>query len=213
MKAFEAANDGEDLEGCGLRSSTGWSPPQTNPLPSQAVFTGTHPGQSRLRSSTTTGTSVASGLPRRDRLRGPNVMKGYWNLPDETAAALRATASSRPATSANRRRRLPVHRRPQEGPDHRRRRQRLSPRDRGGVYEHPAFREAAVVGVRTTISARRSAPRSRSRTTRVHRGRASANTFKEQVAAYKYPRTVWFVDELPKGPTGKILKREIEPPG
>jgi long-chain acyl-CoA synthetase len=35
---------------------------------------------------------------------------------------------------------------------------------------------------------------------------------KEQVAAYKYPRTVWFVDELPKGPTGKILKREIEVP-
>jgi long-chain acyl-CoA synthetase len=35
---------------------------------------------------------------------------------------------------------------------------------------------------------------------------------KEQVAAYKYPRKVWFVDELPKGPTGKILKREIELP-
>ena len=35
---------------------------------------------------------------------------------------------------------------------------------------------------------------------------------KEQVAAYKYPRHVWMVDELPKGPTGKILKREIKPP-
>ena len=35
---------------------------------------------------------------------------------------------------------------------------------------------------------------------------------KEQVAAYKYPRKIWFVDELPKGPTGKILKREIEVP-
>ena len=35
---------------------------------------------------------------------------------------------------------------------------------------------------------------------------------KEQVAAYKYPRQVWFVDDLPKGPTGKILKREISPP-
>jgi len=32
------------------------------------------------------------------------------------------------------------------------------------------------------------------------------------VAAYKYPRKIWFVDELPKGPTGKILKREIEVP-
>jgi long-chain acyl-CoA synthetase len=35
---------------------------------------------------------------------------------------------------------------------------------------------------------------------------------KDQVAAYKYPRVIWFVDELPKGPTGKILKREIEAP-
>ena len=35
---------------------------------------------------------------------------------------------------------------------------------------------------------------------------------KERVAAYKYPRHVWIVDELPKGPTGKILKREIEVP-
>jgi long-chain acyl-CoA synthetase len=35
---------------------------------------------------------------------------------------------------------------------------------------------------------------------------------KEQLAAYKYPRRVFFVDELPKGPTGKILKREIHVP-
>jgi long-chain acyl-CoA synthetase len=35
---------------------------------------------------------------------------------------------------------------------------------------------------------------------------------KKEVAAYKYPRQIWFVDELPKGPTGKILKREIEAP-
>jgi long-chain acyl-CoA synthetase len=35
---------------------------------------------------------------------------------------------------------------------------------------------------------------------------------KEQVASYKYPRRMWFVDELPKGPTGKVLKREIEVP-
>jgi long-chain acyl-CoA synthetase len=38
------------------------------------------------------------------------------------------------------------------------------------------------------------------------------NFVKDQVAAYKYPREIWFVHELPKGPTGKILKREIEPP-
>ena len=36
---------------------------------------------------------------------------------------------------------------------------------------------------------------------------------KERVAAYKYPRHVWLVDELPKGPTGKILRREVQRPG
>jgi len=45
---------------------------------------------------------------------------------------------------------------------------------------------------------------------------ASADEIREyckgEVAAYKYPRHVWFLGELPKGPTGKILKREIETP-
>jgi long-chain acyl-CoA synthetase len=35
---------------------------------------------------------------------------------------------------------------------------------------------------------------------------------KEQVAAYKYPRHIWLVSELPKTATGKILKRSIEVP-
>jgi len=35
---------------------------------------------------------------------------------------------------------------------------------------------------------------------------------RDRVAAYKYPRWVWLVDALPKGPTGKILRREVQPP-
>jgi long-chain acyl-CoA synthetase len=35
---------------------------------------------------------------------------------------------------------------------------------------------------------------------------------RDEIAAYKYPRHVWFVDELPKGPTEKVLKREIVVP-
>ncbi|HBW20237.1 MAG TPA: hypothetical protein DEH11_15115, partial [Actinobacteria bacterium] len=35
---------------------------------------------------------------------------------------------------------------------------------------------------------------------------------RERVAAYKYPRYVWLVPGLPKGPTGKILRREVQPP-
>ena len=32
---------------------------------------------------------------------------------------------------------------------------------------------------------------------------------RSRVAAYKYPRVIWLMDELPKGPTGKILRREV----
>jgi long-chain acyl-CoA synthetase len=32
---------------------------------------------------------------------------------------------------------------------------------------------------------------------------------KERLAAYKYPRIVEFSEGLPKGPTGKILKRDL----
>ena len=33
-----------------------------------------------------------------------------------------------------------------------------------------------------------------------------------RLAAYQYPRSLWLVDALPKGPTGKILRREVDPP-
>ena len=33
---------------------------------------------------------------------------------------------------------------------------------------------------------------------------------REHIAHYKCPRSVDFMDELPKGPTGKILKRELK---
>jgi fatty-acyl-CoA synthase len=32
---------------------------------------------------------------------------------------------------------------------------------------------------------------------------------KDQLAKYKVPREVVFLDELPRNPTGKILKREL----
>lgn len=35
---------------------------------------------------------------------------------------------------------------------------------------------------------------------------------RSQLAAYKYPRHVWIVDQLPHGASRKILKRAIEVP-
>ena len=78
------------------------------------------------------------------------------------------------------------------------------------LYEHEAVREAAVVGVPDeyrgeTVKALRQ-PQGRARPSTADELIAFC---KERMAAYKYPRTIEFVDELPKTVTGKILRREL----
>ena len=78
------------------------------------------------------------------------------------------------------------------------------------IYEHAAVREAAVVGVPhdelgeevAAFVALKPGAEASPEELQAH--------VKDQVAAYKYPRYVWLIDDLPKGPTGKILKRELE---
>ena len=80
------------------------------------------------------------------------------------------------------------------------------------LYEHPAVMEAAVIGVSDETHGEEVAAAiglKPGETATVEEIQAFA---KERVAAYKYPRHIWFVDELPKTATGKILKREIEIP-
>jgi long-chain acyl-CoA synthetase len=80
------------------------------------------------------------------------------------------------------------------------------------LYEHPAVREVAVLGVpHDELGEEIGAAVALKDGQDVGADELQAFV-KDQVAAYKYPRTIWFVDELPKGPTGKILKREIEIP-
>ena len=38
------------------------------------------------------------------------------------------------------------------------------------------------------------------------------DTAKENLASYQKPKSVKFIDALPKAPTGKILKRELRDP-
>ena len=80
------------------------------------------------------------------------------------------------------------------------------------IYGHPAVREAAVIGVpHETLGEEVAAAIALKPGVTVTPAELRAYV-KQHVAAYKYPRHVWLVDELPKGPTGKILKREIRPP-
>ncbi|HEX2410386.1 MAG TPA: long-chain fatty acid--CoA ligase [Solirubrobacteraceae bacterium] len=146
-------------------------------------------------------------------IRGHNVMKGYWRNPDATRNAIDAGGWFRSGDLArvdedgcyfivDRKKELII-----------RGGYNVYPREiEEVIYEHPAVREAAVVGiphpelgeeVGACVSLKNGA----------EAGEADVREFvRSQVAAYKYPRHVWFVDELPKGPTGKILKRAIEVP-
>ena len=80
------------------------------------------------------------------------------------------------------------------------------------LYEHPAVREAAVLGIPDDEYGEEVAAAVVLKDGAQATAEELSGYVKSQVAAFKYPRTVWFVDDLPKGPTGKILKREIAPP-
>jgi long-chain acyl-CoA synthetase len=81
------------------------------------------------------------------------------------------------------------------------------------LYEHPAVYEAAVVGV-TDEAMGEEVGAAITLRPGAHATADEIREFvKERVAAYKYPRQIWFVDALPKGATGKIVKREIDLPG
>ncbi|MFF0046504.1 AMP-binding protein [Streptomyces sp. NPDC005498] len=155
------------------------------------------------------GDEVPFGEQGEIAVRGPQVVSGYWRLPDATAAAF---------------------------PDGELRTGDIGFMDRDGwlyvvdrkkdminasgfkvwprevedvLYTHPAVREAAVVGVpdayrgetvRAYVSLRPGAV--------VESGELGAYC-KERLAAYKYPREVEILPELPKTASGKILRREL----
>jgi long-chain acyl-CoA synthetase len=146
-------------------------------------------------------------------IRGHNIMKGYWRKPEATADAIDADGWFYTGDMArvdedgylyivDRKKDMII-----------RGGYNVYPREiEEVIYEHPAVHEAAVIGIPhpelgEEVGAVIALNEGADVTTEEIR-----DYVKGQVAAYKYPRRVWFVDELPKGPTGKILKREIEIP-
>lgn len=85
------------------------------------------------------------------------------------------------------------------------------------LYEHPAVAEAAVVGRPDDVHGEeiyavvglKAGSGAGDQAGSVALAEEIKEFAKERLAAYKYPRQVFIVDALPKGPTGKILKREI----
>jgi long-chain acyl-CoA synthetase len=78
------------------------------------------------------------------------------------------------------------------------------------LYAHPSVQEAAIIGVPDErLGEEVAAVVALKVGESVTEEELIAYT-KERVAAYKYPRTVRFLDTLPKGPTGKILKKELK---
>jgi long-chain acyl-CoA synthetase len=212
MRGFEDAFGCKVLEGYGLSESS-------------PVASFNHPDRERKPGSIGTpiegvemqvvdddGNEVDQGEVGEIVIRGHNVMKGYWNRAEETRETIRDgwlhTGDMGKVDEdgyffiVDRKKDLII-----------RGGYNVYPREIEEIfYEHPAVREAAVVGIpHDEYGEEIGAAVALKDGEDV--GEAELRDFiKDQVAAYKYPRRIWFVDELPKGPTGKILKREIELP-
>ena len=152
-------------------------------------------------------------VPRGERgelvLRGHNIMKGYYKNPEATAEAMRdgwfhtgdiATMDEDGFIFIVDRVKDMVLRGGYN----------VYPREiEEVIYEHPAIAEVAVIGVpheelgeevRAVVA--------------LKEGESATEEdiisfARERVAAYKYPRSIIFMDDLPKTATGKILKREL----
>jgi long-chain acyl-CoA synthetase len=212
LRGFEEAFHCKVLEGYGLS--------ETSPV---ASFN--HPDRERKAGSIGTpiegvemkvvdedDKDVATGEVGEIVIRGHNVMKGYWQRPEATEEVMRGgwfhsgdmakVDDDGYLFIVDRKKDLII-----------RGGYNVYPREVEEVlYEHPAVREAAVVAVPHPDLGEEVGAAVVLKDGEDVDADAIKAYVKDNVAAYKYPRHVWFVDELPKGPTGKILKREITAP-
>ena len=212
LRAFDEAFGCQVLEGYGLSETSPVASFNHPDRPRKAGSIGTPIEGVEMRVVDIDGREVAQGEVGEIAIRGHNVMKGYWRQPEATATAIpdgwfRTGDLGRVDEDGyyfivDRKKDMII-----------RGGYNVYPREIEEVlYEHPDVAEAAVIGLPDPLLGEEVAA-----AVALKPG-ASATVddlrahVKAQVAAYKYPRHVWLVDALPKGPTGKILKREIAAP-
>jgi len=212
LRGFEDAFHVPLLEGYGLS--------ETSPV---ASFN--HPG--RVQKPGSIGTAIRAvemrvvdnsdhEVPQGDVgeiiIRGPNVMKGYWQRPEATDEAIKDgwfhTGDLARVDEdgyyfiVDRKKDMII-----------RGGYNIYPREIEEVlYEHPAVAEAAVIGLPHSALGEEVGAAVTLKEGAAVSAEELRDYVKAQVAAYKYPRHVWILDALPKGPTGKIQKRDIVPP-
>ena len=158
----------------------------------------------------------ATGQPGEILIAGPQLFKGYWNRPEDTAAAFVEVDGVRYFRSGD------IGMVDAQGyffmTDRVKRMINASgfkvwPAEvENLLYGHPAVREACVIATRDSY--RGESVKAVIVLKDEFRNRISANELiawsRERMAAYKYPRSIAFVDALPKSPVGKILWRELQ---
>jgi long-chain acyl-CoA synthetase len=148
-------------------------------------------------------------VPGEIHIKGHNVMKGYWGKPEATAESIKdgwfATGdiAQRDAEGyyfiVDRKKDMII-----------RGGFNVYPREIEEIlYGHPAIGEAAVIGIPHPSHGEEVKAVVALKAGQSATPEAIIEYCKSKLAAYKYPRVVEIVASLPKGPTGKILKREL----
>jgi long-chain acyl-CoA synthetase len=212
LHGFDEAFGAKVLEGYGLSETVGMGSFNLPDRERKPGSIGVPVGGTEFRLVDDEGNEVPKGERGEIVMRGPFVMKGYWNKPDATADAIKDgwfhTGDIGEVDDdgyyfiVDRKKELVI-----------RGGYNVYPREIEEVlYTHPAVREAAVLGMPHDELGEEVAAVVALKPGTEATPDEIKDFVKQRVAAYKYPRLVWIEKDLPKTATGKILKREIEIP-
>jgi long-chain acyl-CoA synthetase len=208
---FERTFGGEVYEGYGLTELSGIATTYIAGQRRKPGSVGLPLGGTELKIVSLDGHAVRAGEIGEVHVRGPSVIPGYWEDAEATAETLDADGWLSTGDVGyvddegylflvDRKRELII-----------RGGYNVYPREVEEVlYAHPAVLEAAVVGVPHETLGEEVAALIVPRPGSAPDPDALRVWAKERLAAYKYPRIVAVVDDLPRGPSGKILKRAID---